>query len=129
FAPAARLYNVTGERKYLQQALDFSEQSRTGSIRLALQHYHASKFANVPDSVTQKEEQLRLDCAQYEKLLLGSNVKDVPQAQIQRWSDSLLNKKREYSKLIEYISLAHPEYYQLKLSRKTATVNELQAIA
>lgn len=129
FMPAARMYLLTGDRNYLQQALDFSEQSRTGSIRLALQNYQASRFANVPDSVISAEEQLRIDCAQYEKLLMGAASRGIPASEIDRWSDSLMNKRRSSSKLLDHISLVYPKYYQLKLSRRTATVAEVQSIA
>ena len=129
FLPAFRLYQLTGDERYMQAALDFSEQSRTGSIRLALQHYEANKFAHVPDSVISSEEQLRISCAYYEKLLLSAAGIKAPPAQVAQWSDSLMAQRYAYAGFISRMAQQYPAYYQLKLGDKTISVAALKELA
>ena len=129
FLPAFRLYELTGNEAYMQAALDFSEQSRTGSIRLELQHYEANKFAHVPDSIIAREEALRIACATYEKLSLNAQSMAAPAARTAQWTDSLVAKRTAYTAFINEVAGRYPAYYQLKLANKTISLEALKKLA
>lgn len=127
FLPAYQLYKLTGEQTYLQDALDFAEQSRTGSIRLALQHYEANKFANVPDSIIAQEEALRVEVASIEKLLLTTAT--MPATVVDNLSAALDETRRKYAQQLQIISESYPEYYRLKWNSQTVSLEGMKQLA
>lgn len=126
---AYQAYRLTGEEKYLQYALNLSELSRAQSIRLSLQHYKANKFANVPDSIIQKEEQLRIDKAQLEKLVLDAATTHAPDSMINSWKAQLIDGQRAYGQFVKHLAAAYPHYYKLKMETASVDMKELKGYA
>lgn len=126
---AYEAYHLTGENKYLQDAINLSELSRAQSIRLSLQHYKANQFANVPDSIIRKEEQLRIDKAQLEKLVLDAAATHAPDSVANSWKEQLIDKQRRYGQFIKHLAAAYPDYYKLKMETVSVDMKKLKRYA
>lgn len=128
-AACHKLYTLTNNKKYIQTAFDLAELTRAQSIRLSLQHYNANKFAGVPDSIIRKEELIRINKAQLEKLVLNATSSEIPDSIAIGWKKQLLQLQREYAIFSQKIGKEYPAYYKLKLNTETTNIEQLKQYA
>lgn len=62
-AAALELHRLTGEEAYQQKAFHYSETGRALLLLEAIQESNAKQYAGIPDSLLERERQLRLDLA------------------------------------------------------------------
>jgi CHAT domain-containing protein len=116
------------ENRYKKAVFHFFEKSKTGILLEALSESQAKHFAGIPDSLLEKERQLRIDLAFYDKSLTEEKLKgeNGDSAKIVLWQDKVFNLKQQYVSLLERLEKEFPDYYNLKYQTNTASVQQVQ---
>jgi len=118
---AHRLYEIDQQSKYLELAFTFSEKSKS---MLLLEERKASegKYKGaVPDSLIQKEKDLKIDIAFFQKALR----KEKEEQKVKRYQQFLSDSRLALSGLKEQIEREYPE---VALSKKTNFTNSLNRL-
>jgi len=126
---ALRLYHATGQDQHQQTAFRFAEKSKVGILRQALHETQARRFAGIPDSLLQRERQLRIDLAGYETSLAREReqpLADQDSTRIATFQNKLFDLGQEYQTLIQQFEQDYPDYYRLKYQTRIASTDELQ---
>lgn len=125
---AMELAQATHSPDYFKEAYLFSGQSKSAQLYEAIKEANATQFAGLPDSVLQKEYDLKVDIAYYEKKQFeetqkGTSANDSLMAV---WNSKLLSLRREYEVLKNNMANISPNYFQLLYSHKEETVENIQ---
>jgi CHAT domain-containing protein/uncharacterized glyoxalase superfamily protein PhnB len=124
---ALRLHQATpGDEQHF--AFLFAEKSKAGVMLEALSEAEAKQFAGIPDSLLEKERQLRLDLAACEQSLIEEQLKRSAgdSAKIALYQDRRFTLAQTYDALLERLEQEYPDYYNLKYEDRTASVKEVQ---
>ena len=119
------LYQISNDRKYIDQAFYFSERSKANTLLKNLKGTTALRFANLPDSVL-----LHIDHSQKDISDLQRQLQQARQQQDSLKSRSaqvrLADAKAAYRKQLRKLEQQYPAYYQLKYDRQLATMEQIQ---
>ncbi len=127
-ATALRLYRSTGDVAYREAAFAFAEQSRGRVLASSITAARARQYASLPDSLLEREENIRLRLTYYTR-----SLKEVEQtsaadsARVALWKGKVFALKREYDALIARFESSYPAYYILKHQSSTTSLTEVQA--
>ena len=122
---AFNLFEYSKEETYLNQAFNIAEKSKAFLLDRALQESQARQFGQVPDSLLEKEQDLKVDLAFYKKRAFeAENNNDSVKLRLYR--DYLFKRRGEYDRLIARLEKEYPLYHQLKYSRKPTTIAAIQ---
>ncbi len=98
--------------------LNSLEQSQSASIRSALQNRNAMHYANVPDSIVEKDRKLR------EKLrFVQANAKD---GEIEVSDDISFRTLNEWRTFQQELQKQYPEWYSARYAPETPNLGEVQ---
>jgi CHAT domain-containing protein/lipopolysaccharide biosynthesis regulator YciM len=127
---ALRLYEVTQQDEHKDAAFRFAERSKAGIMLDALSEAEAKQFAGIPDSLLQKERQLRVDLAFYDGKLTEEQMQnEAPDsANLATLKDKVFNLRQAYDALLQRFEKEYPAYYNLKYQIKTVSVPEVQQL-
>ena len=122
------LYQTTDSIHYLHEAFTFSENTKAAQLYETIQESDALSFSNIPDSLLEKEYDLRVNITFYEKqrqekFNAGLNQTDSTVLKI---SGKLFDVRRDYEKLKTLFEKEYPDYYRLKYDLSTVGVAEIQ---
>jgi CHAT domain-containing protein/Tfp pilus assembly protein PilF len=123
-----RLYTLTHDPVYAQEAFVCSEKSKSLLLLHALQNTNALHFAGIPDSTLEQEYQLRLAMAYSEKKhqeLIAQKTPEADSAMLV-WSNRIFDQHRQYDTLLAHINQHYPAYYNLKFNIETARIPAIQ---
>ncbi len=112
------LYRQTGQTDYLNAAFNFAEYGRTCLLR-DLQDDKIESYAGIPDSVFQKELELKKTISQLNQQLLNSP--DSPDLK-----KALFNSKEALNKHVQNTLKTNPRYYDLKFNSNMPTLEQVQ---
>jgi len=126
---ALRLSRETQTAEFKNIAFLFAEKTKAAVMLEALSEAEARQFAGIPDSLLEKERQLRLDLAFYEKSLGEEQLRrqEADSAKTVLWQDKVFGLGQMYGALLEQFEQEYPDYYNLKYQSKTVSVPEVQA--
>lgn len=124
---AKRLYDVSGNKVYLETAFDFAENGKAGVLSDALSEVRAKSFSGIADSLLEKERQLRIDLASYDTQLQKENEKKeaIDSTKLKTLEDSFFSLHREYEDLISYLEKNYYEYFRLKYKDDYFSISEV----
>ena len=120
------LYRHTGEPSYLESALQFSEKSKYLLLLDARNHSEAKRFAGISDSLLQREKQLEMEIAYYEKKLYQAQSAESTSTSLTDWQESLFSLKEERIAFLTELEQSYPIYFQLKYPPTKLNLNQLQ---
>jgi CHAT domain-containing protein len=122
-----RLFELAGNKNYLNYAFRFSEKNKSSILSDALQESKAKTFAGIPDSILAKEKQLKIDLAFYEtQILKEKQEEETPTIELSGNQEQFFALKRDYEEFIEQLEQQYPKYFDLKYQTETTTIQELQ---
>ncbi len=122
---AYTLFHLTNDSSYINTAFSLAERSKAFFMQKALRETNASKFANVPDSIIQLEDQLKLQIAFYRKQLnISTSKRDS--IKITKYQNYLFTKKSNLDSLIDYVENQYPKYFQLKYQISEPSLQQIQ---
>ncbi|TMM58756.1 CHAT domain-containing protein [Maribacter algarum] len=101
-------YQVNKSKELLQLAIDISEKNKDFLLLEALRSTQASKYANIPEAVLNKEAQLRAEITYFEKEIFDAGDLNDD------FSESLFVVKQEYYSFLDSVKLHYPKYHSLK---------------
>jgi CHAT domain-containing protein len=116
------LFKSTGNRSYIDQAFEFAEKSKSVILLEALLSAKALQFANVPDTLLERELQLKSEITYLEKQLSQAKAGDNER------EDQLFVLQEEHRQLIDKIETNYKAYYDLKYNTETLSLAETQKL-
>lgn len=123
---ALDLYNQTQNANYKQKAFTFAERSKSAILLEAMSDLQAKVFVSIPDSLLEKERNLKVDLAFYETQLLKEKTEQNDSAKIQKLEDKLFLLKFNYESFVRNLEMNYPEYHRLKYNTVSASVEDIQ---
>lgn len=128
---ALKLYDISGDRGYLKEIFQLMEQSKSGVLQDALQESQARQFAGIPDSLLEREQELRIESAYYrtqiEKASEEQDAEQAPEIFLDLQA-RLFALNRQSEELIERFEREFPRYYNLKYCTESASIADLQNV-
>jgi len=109
----SELYQLTGNKKYLDKTLGFHEANVYQRIRSRLNSKEAIKFSKVSDTVFENEARLKKNISD---ALLSENG-DI---------ENYIEATAAWEVFQEELRVNYPEYYQLRYGSVIASINEIQ---
>jgi CHAT domain-containing protein/tetratricopeptide (TPR) repeat protein len=123
-----KLYEITQNDKYKEQAFGFAEKAKSNVLLESLQESQAKQYAGIPDSVLDQERETRIDLGFYETQIQKELDKtdDRYSLRLKEFEAKHFTLNMQYQKLIEQIEKDYPKYYNLKYQTKSVSLSELQ---
>ncbi|MEZ4956210.1 MAG: CHAT domain-containing tetratricopeptide repeat protein [Saprospiraceae bacterium] len=111
------------------ELLYFSEKFKANTLSENLSRTYAEKFAGIPDSLLNKEYQLNIDIAYYEKKKFNEQYESVSphDSLISIYKNKIFDLKRELEKLVEKFKSGYPDYHRLKYDFTVTKVQDIQS--
>lgn len=121
-------YQESGNRSYLEQAFLLADQSKSRMLQLFLNDIQAQKISFIPDSLLDRERQLRLELDVTEKKLFDEKEYSAPDSNrldiLKRKENQLLEERRQ---LILQLEHNYPAYHQLKYQLARPSLEEVRS--
>jgi len=108
---------------YKEKAFYFAEKNKSIVLLESITDSQAKNFAGIPQDMIEKEQELTEEIAFLERELSAKPAEDL-EAQIR---EQLFEYQGLYKDFINQLEVDYPEYFELKYSIKTATVDEIQS--
>lgn len=107
---------------YFQEAFELAEQSKANNLRDHLRGVQALQFSGLPDSLLEKEREIRQRIAAVNEARLGLQVDSSQLTSLQQESFDL---KRSYRDFLQDLEQKYPTYYQLKFAQNDLDVAQI----
>ena len=106
----------------------YAEKSKASLLQSQIKESDALSFANIPDSLLEKESDLRIDITYYdkkrqEKLSQGLEETDTTVLAI---SSKIFDLRQQYETLKSRFETDYPDYYRLKYDLSTVSLDYVQ---
>jgi CHAT domain-containing protein/tetratricopeptide (TPR) repeat protein len=115
------LYNSSKNPKYLYQAFEVMERSKTFVLLQALQGIAARSFSGVPADLLAREEYLRRNLAYY------SDFKNRGRKKEEDFDKAYFETRQAYDSLMQLIETQYPRYYNIKYQNTVVGLKKLQS--
>ncbi len=116
----------TKDEKYKEEAFLMSERSRSILLYESLQEKTASRFAGVPDSLIEKENELRKYAIFIEKQKRDAD-NEKNKVKIAEYDSELFEIQQEIEKITALLRQKYPSYYQLKYPELKINPNDIMS--
>ncbi len=125
---ALSLFNYSGDISFKQKAFLFAEKGKSTILLRSIFESKALKFGGIPDSLIEKERQLKTDLLFYKNKISEEQNKNtnMDSSKIKIWQDKEFVLHREYEKLTNEFEKNYKQYYNLKYSLITKSPQDLQ---
>lgn len=122
------LYHQTQDTRYLHQLYHYIETSKSTLLLQAVQQLRAQKVSNVPDSVVEKENDLKTRIAYYsgEVYYESKRGRYMDKARLDMLKQAFETAKAAYPKYLLFIKETYPEYYAMKYAGQPVACTDLQ---
>ncbi len=120
------LFEATGDEKHFARAFYYSERSKASILLQLIAEVRALKFANIPDSLLEREKDLRLYLTFYQqKRNEATGSGDTTSALY--FEDQYFTTSRAYTELIRKLERDYPDYYRLKYASYIPDIAEIRS--
>ena len=121
-------HQLTNDPKFLHKAFEYAERSNNILLQESVQKTRAEQYANIPKALLDKEQELQVDIAYFERKRFNEEQREGggDQNQINAWNNKIFELKQNYYDLIEQFEKEYSEYYELKYAKETVSVAEIQ---
>jgi CHAT domain-containing protein/Tfp pilus assembly protein PilF len=121
------LHRLSGDARHVEAAFRYSEKSRAGVLRDALNEAEARSFAGIPDALLQQERNLRIDLSAADSRLAEARLEgDADEAQVGTLREKQFALKQQYEALRQRFEKEYPDYHDLKYRSETVGPSELR---
>ncbi|MFK8104135.1 MAG: CHAT domain-containing protein [Saprospiraceae bacterium] len=121
-----QLHKSTGEEAWLREAFQFSEQSKSVVLLETLYKSNGILSTGIPDSLIEKEQNLRLGISFYEKQTYRLKVAGKKKEELTAFRNKTFDLKQSYAILMNKFEQEYPAYFQLKYRRKIVSIDNVQ---
>ncbi|MDZ7659079.1 CHAT domain-containing protein [Fodinibius sp.] len=128
FKTAHTLLQQTGDTDYKHHLFHFAQKSRNQILLEQIQKLDNQKFAQIPDSLIERENKLRASITDFQQQLSGFTVRGMAGDSLTRISlqDSLFHAQKSLQNHIQKLESSYPKYYGLKFKPPVAKISEIQ---
>ena len=125
---AFQLYQLTGNKRYEQDALKLAESSKSVLLYESMKDRAAKKFAKIPEHLLEEEMAIRTERGFYRTLLLEEKQKkeSFDQSLIKRCEKKLFSLNESYQELTKTLEDQYPLYQNSKQQIEPATLENIQ---
>ena len=109
-------------------AFEISEKTKARLLTEEVKSEYNVYFSNLPDSLKEKEQNLKADLASYEKKKYQAKYESNPpnDSLISEYQNKIFDLKREQDELMEVFKTEYPDYWNLKYNFDVASVQDVQ---
>ncbi|MEO1261271.1 MAG: CHAT domain-containing protein, partial [Bacteroidota bacterium] len=127
-ANAIALYKFSGDPKYIDEAFKFNQEGKAILLLERINESKAKIFANIPDSILQKEKMLKQDISFYQKQLFDESLfgENADSLKINLWSEKVFKLKRSLENLNEMLNEQFPRYAELREQPDLPDIGKIQ---
>jgi CHAT domain-containing protein len=122
---AVKAYKKTGDTKYLNEAFQLSEHSKSMLMRESMQEANASTFGGVPPELVLKEQELREAIATANKKYLDARLMGDEEEE-KKQGELIFKYKHQADVLKHTFEDKYPKYAALKYSSVVADISTIQ---
>ncbi|MGI9543011.1 MAG: tetratricopeptide repeat protein, partial [Cyclobacteriaceae bacterium] len=120
-------YGATSELKYLDQAFQWAEDSKSFILLESLRDEKAKFVAAIPEEIKAEEEGLLEDISRLKSQIYQLELrKDQDQNQLKGLKDQQLELSLAYEDFLKRTAVDYPNYYQLKYQDASISVSDVQ---
>jgi CHAT domain-containing protein len=123
------LFRRTGDERHREEAYRYSERSKAGVLRDALNEAAARAFAGIPAALLDQERRLRQDLAVADLRVNEALEERAEEPALRPLRETRFELLRRYEALQTRFEKEFPEYYDLKYRVDTAGSDEVRARA
>ncbi len=116
--------NVLDPSPYLEKAFYFAEKSKSAVLQESIADAQAKSFSGIPSELLNQEKNIKSNIANYVQKL-AQKPSSVEEKKLR---EALFASNNEYSDFVKKLEKDFPNYYNLKFSQSTATINDIQNI-
>jgi CHAT domain-containing protein len=125
---AMGIYELTKDRKYLEEAFVHSEKSKALMLASYINEEKAKQFADIPDSLINYELKIKNEIAIMNFRIDAAGEKEhTSSAEKDAMKSRLFELKQKEEKLISLLEKKFPRYYDLKYNRSAIPVEIVQS--
>lgn len=127
YESAISFFYQKGGKENLEKAFYFAEKSKASLLQFGLQDAGAKINAGVPDSLIQREKELKLDIAFYENLIFKEEQKEDQKdvRKLTSWRSILIQRDEKKKALIRHLNEEYPKYHQLKYAQNIPSIEQV----
>ena len=120
-------YNYSDNQEFLDIAFNNSEQLKSSALFDKIANELAQENSLIPDSLLELERKLNNTIANYSELQYEElNYNEPDSSLLEEYNDKIFNASRQRDELDRYMEESYPDYYQLKYSNSTLSLNDIQ---
>ncbi len=120
-----RLFQISSDPSYKTQAFLLAEKNKSGRLRESLRELDAKKYSGVPPNVIEREKQLNLDLAHYQRSLQNLYSSNADSLTISTTKSQVFHTSQDKEKLLHELELNYPKYHQYKYQWATNWSSDL----
>ena len=122
------LFAETKDNQYKKVAFEFAEKSKAGILLDAIAESNAKRFSNIPDSLIEKENQLKVDLSYYDTQIQKekSKKKNIDSVKLNVMQNRLFSLNRQHEDLISSLEKNYHNYFHLKYQPPIHSLNEIE---
>jgi len=103
----------------------FMEKNKATVLLQSMNEADALQYANLPDSLLEKEKDLKIAIS-FHKKQLNDAFENHETLEIEQLNDVLFKKNQQYHQLINNLETNYPKYYQLKYQQNETQLSDVQ---
>ncbi len=125
---AFKLFEQTNDEVWLQKGFQFAERNKAAALFDAIQKTEALGNSTIPDSLLNKEYDLKVEIAFYKNLIHEKNQqKNLPgNPKRKTLKSTLFDLEESYQNLIDLFEKNYPDYYTLKFRKEQTNTKTIQ---
>ncbi len=116
---ALTLFDLTKDEKYKSEALALAESNKALLLLENLNEQTAKGFSSIPDSLLEKEKDLKLNLAYLQKIALKEKTSNL--------KDDIFDLQQELEKFTSNLEKNYPRYFELKYQNEPIPLKAIQA--
>ncbi|MFL5728500.1 MAG: CHAT domain-containing protein [Cytophagaceae bacterium] len=109
---------------YLTKAFSFCEKNKSAVLLEAIADAQAKSFSGIPDTLLEKEKELKAEIALYEQKLAERFSAEEEKA----LRNKLFNLNRQYEQFTKSLEQNYPEYYNLKYNSAGIRLDSVRSV-
>ncbi len=111
-----------------KEAFTYAEKNKSALLRAQLQEVDALAYSGIPDTLLERESDLRINITYYEKQRQEKKSEGLTETDtiILAVNSKLFDLNQEYGSLKQQFEKSYPDYYRLKYDRSTVSLEEIQ---
>ncbi len=117
-------FKMSDDNYYKEQAFYFSEKDKTRILLDEIAEKNAMQKSNIPDSLIEKENDLRFYVSFYRNKL----AEQLDSTEIEKYNEKLFETSRNHEALIEQLKQDYPKFAKLKYNHEVPPVADIQSI-